>query len=80
MPADAGAPDPMQQLIEMAMQAVQTNDTNLAMQVCQTLVQLVEQQAQAQGQPAEAPAEEPVAEEGEPVYGKGGKLLRRISK
>lgn len=77
MPAEQAPQDPMQELIAMAAQAVQTNDPNLAMQVCQALMQLAEQAAQqappAGGMPPEG---EPA---GEPVFKKGGVLVRRIS-
>lgn len=69
--------DPMEQIVAMAAQAVQSNDPNLAMQVCQALVQMAEQAAQQVPAPEEAPQEAPA---GEPVFGKGGKLVRRISK
>lgn len=76
MPADEGqAQDPMQQLVEMAIQAVQSNDPNMAMQVCQYLVQLAQGGAEEQAAPAE---EEPTAEEGEPVYARGGVLVGRL--
>lgn len=83
-PAEAGAPagpeagaapagteqggDPMQQILQAAMQAVQNNDAQLALQVCAALVQL------AQGG-AGAPAGE--APQGEPVYRNGGRLAYR---
>lgn len=61
--------DPMQQLLEGAAAAVQNQDCNTAMQVCQMFLQL------AQGG---APAEQtPPAE---PVYRKGGVLVRRITR
>lgn len=77
MPAEAGgAPagggDPMQQIIEGAMQAVQSGDGNLALQVCQMLVQL------ATGGQGGAPEEGAAPAEGEPVYRRGGRLVRRI--
>jgi HEAT repeat protein len=85
MPAEAGAQeqqaqDPMQQLVQMAAQAVQNNDGQLALQVCQNLVQAAQEAAQQQQAPAEeggAPAEQAPAE-GEPVFKMGGKLSRRI--
>lgn len=55
--------DPMEQI----MQAVQTQDCNLALQVCQALIEAMG----GGGQPA--PTEQP-------VYGKGGRLVRWISK
>ena len=70
MPAGAGAPapqggeDPMAMLLQGAQQAVQAQDCETAMQVCQMLMELAGGGA--------APAE------GEPVYRRGGRLLRRI--
>lgn len=75
-PAESTQPqDPMEQLVGMASQALQNNDSNLALQVCEMLVQMAEQAAQQA-----APAPEPAPAGGEPVFGKGGKLVRRISK
>lgn len=68
--APQGGQDPLMQIAQMAAQALQTQDCNLAMQVCQAFIQLV-QQAQG-GTPAEA--------QGEPVFRKGGKLAYRIKK
>lgn len=62
-PAEGG--DPMQQLLMACQQALESQDCNLAMQVCQALMQMA-------GGGGEAPAEAP----GEPVYRKGGKLVR----
>ena len=58
--------DPLMQLAQMAAQALQSQDCNMAMQICQALVEIAQQ--------APAPEEAP----GEPVFAKGGKLLRRI--
>lgn len=69
---EMGGGDPMQQLIQAAAQAVQNQDGQLALQVCQALVQA----AQGGGGGA-APAQE-APEEGQPVYRMGGRLLRRI--
>ena len=83
MPAEAAAPvpeaapapeqapeqggDPLEQIVMAAAQAVQTQDAQLALQVCQALVQL----AGGGGEPA------PAAPEGQaPVYKKGGRLVR----
>lgn len=74
-PAEAQPQDPMEEIVNMAAQALQANDPNLAMQVCQALVQMAEQAAQAA-----APTEEPAPAGGEPVFKRGGKLARRISK
>ena len=77
MPAEAPAGpeaggDPLMQIAQMAMQALQSQDCNAAMQVCEAFVQLI-QQAQGGGAPQEAPAPE-----GEPVFRKGGKLARYV--
>lgn len=67
-----GAEDPMAILLQGAQQAVQAQDCQVAMQVCQMLLEL------AGGAAAAPAAEEPVPATGEPVYRKGGKLSRRI--
>lgn len=68
-PEAGGSPE--EQIIQAAAQAVQTQDANLALQVCQALVEM------AGGGAQEAPA----APEGQqPVYRKGGKLSKWISK
>lgn len=68
---EQGGGSPEEQIIQAAAQAVQTQDANLALQVCQALVQM------AGGGAQEAPA----APEGQqPVYKKGGKLSKWISK
>ncbi len=69
-PEQAGG-DPVMQLVQAAVQAVESSDCNLAMQVCQGLVQLV-QAAGGGGAPAQ--------EQTEPVYRKGGVLVKRIRK
>lgn len=68
-PAPEQGGDPMEQILQAAAQAVQNQDANLALQVCQTLVQM----AGGGGAPVEAPQEQP-------VYRKGGRLVRWISK
>lgn len=65
-PAQEGGQDPMMQLVQGAAQALQSQDCQLAMQICQVLVQM------AQGGAPE--------EQTEPVYRKGGQLLRRVRK
>ena len=71
-PAPEQAPeqggDPLEQIVMAAAQAVQTQDTQLALQVCQALVELAQGGG---GEPA------PAAPEGQaPVYRKGGRLVR----
>lgn len=69
-PEEAGG-NPEEQIIQAAMQAVQTQDAQLALQVCQAIVEM------AGGGAQEAPA----APEGQqPVYKKGGKLAGWIKK
>lgn len=75
-PVEGGTPeqggDPMQQLLQAAAQALQTQDCNLAMQVLQALLQAV-----GGGGEEQAPA----APEGQaPVYRKGGKFSHWVSK
>lgn len=69
-PADTGGQDPMMMLAEAAAQALQAQDCQIAMQVCQGLMALVQQMGG--GAPQEP--------QGEPVFKKGGVLLRRIKK
>ena len=70
VPQEGGGEDPLMMLAQGAMQAIQTGDCNIAMQVCQGLIQLLQQM---QGGAPEEP-------QGEPVFRKGGVLVRRIRK
>lgn len=67
-PQEAAQADPMVMLVEMAQQAVQNQDCQAAMGVCQGFLELVAQ-ASGGGQPAP---------EGQPVYKAGGKLIKRV--
>lgn len=68
-PAGAGNPEEMlMQLAEVAMQALQNQDCQAAMAVCQGFVQMI-QGMQGGG----------AAPQAEPVYRRGGKLLKRLS-
>jgi hypothetical protein len=67
-----GQEDPLMQIAQMAAQALQSQDCQTAMQVCEAFMQIVQQ---AQGG---APQEE--APQGEPVYRRGGTLVKRIKK
>ena len=69
-PAPAPAADPMTQMVEMAMAAIQNQDCELAMQVCDSLL-MVLQETQP---PVNA------APEGQPVFKKGGKMVGRNCK
>lgn len=62
-----GGEDPQAQLTAACQQALQSQDCELAMQVCAALLQML----------GGAP-EAPVAPEGQPVFKKGGKLSRWI--
>lgn len=62
--------DPMVMLGEMAAQAMQTQDCQIAMQVCQVVIEMLQQMQE--------PA--PQEPQGEPVFRKGGILVRRIKK
>ena len=82
MPAGAapqgpqGGEDPMAMLMQGAQQAVEAQDCQIAMQVCQMLLELAGGGAPAEAAPAEAA---PAPAEGEPVYRRGGRLVRRIN-
>lgn len=69
--APQGGQDPMAVLMQGAQQAVQNSDCEIAMQVCQMLLEMA-----GAGAPAQAAPAEPT--QGEPVYKMGGKLSRRI--
>ena len=75
-PAPQGGEDPMAMLMQGAQQALQSQDCEVAMQVCQMLLELAGGGAPAEAAPAEAA---PAPAEGEPVYRRGGRLVRRIN-
>ena len=66
-----GGEDPMQQLLMACQQALESQDCNLAMQVLQAIVQMLG------GGAPEGPA---VPQGQQPVFGKGGRLIKFISK
>lgn len=69
--------DPMAQLLQVAMEAVQTQNCEAAMAVCQALLQLAQGAAggPAPGQEGPAPEEAPAEE---PTFARyGAKLVRR---
>ena len=80
-PMPAGAPqggeDPTAMLLQGAQQAVQGQDCEMAMQVCQMLIEALG----GGGSPQKAAPQEaaPAPAEGEPVYRRGGRLMRRIN-
>jgi hypothetical protein len=65
--------DPLMQVAQMAAQALQGQDCQAAMQVCQIFLEMVQQMQGGGGAPAGA-------EQGEPVFRKGGILVKRIKK
>lgn len=79
--AAAGAPqggeDPTAMLLQGAEQAVQNQDCQIAIQVCQMVLEMLG----GGGAPAQGAGPEAAApEQGEPVYRAGGRLIRRIKK
>lgn len=64
---EGGAQDPMQQILQVAAQAVQTQNCEAAMAVCQALVQAM----QGGMEPGEASQEEP-------TFARNGSKLRRV--
>lgn len=70
-----GSGDPMQEILMGCQQAVETQDCQIALQICQMLLEMAGGGvAPAEAAPAPAPAEA----EGEPVFRTGGRLVRRI--
>lgn len=65
---EGGQGDPLMEVAQLAAQALQSQDCNAAMQVCQIFLQMVQQM---QGQPEPEP-------QGQPVFKKGGKIVRWI--
>lgn len=63
-PAAADAQDPMMEILNMAMQAVEAQDPQMAMQVCTMLVEMAQGGA-AEPMPEEAPMEPEMAMGGE---------------
>lgn len=69
-PAEGGEQNPLVMLAQGAMQALQNQDCQMAMQVCQGLLQVL--------QSMQGPA--PQEAQGKPVFRKGGVLIRRVKK
>lgn len=70
-PAEEPQQDPIQMLAQAAVQALQQQSCEMAFQVCQGFVQLLQQAQQG------APAPE---DQGTPVFKKGGCLKKRVKK
>ena len=72
-----GGEDPTAMLMQGAQQAVQNQDCQIAIQVCQMVLEMLG----GGGAPAEAGGPESGgAPQSEPVYRRGGRLVRRIQK
>lgn len=69
-PEEGMEQDPLLVLGDTAAQALQTQDCQMAMQVCQAVIEIIQQ---VQGSAPQEP-------QGEPVFKKGGILIRRIKK
>lgn len=71
-----GGEDPTAMLMQGAQQAVQNQDCQIAIQVCQMILEMLG----GGGAPAEGGVPEGApAEEGQPVYRRGGRLIRRVN-
>ena len=72
-----GGEDPTAMLMQGAQQAVQNQDCQIAIQVCQMVLEMLG----GGGAPEQggAPESAPVSE-GQPVYRRGGRLVRYIKK
>lgn len=77
-PQSGGGQDPIAQIAQMAVQALQNQDCNAAMQVCNAFVQMLQQSQQGGGGEPASQGAAPQEGGGEPVYRRGGKLLRRM--
>ena len=72
--APAQPQDPVMEVASIMVQALQTGDCNIAMQACEAFLMLLQQ--------ASGPEHAPVgqAPEGQPVFKKGGKVVKRVKK
>lgn len=68
-----GGEDPTAMLMQGAQQAVQNQDCQIAIQVCQMVLEMLGGASAEKGEPGAAP-------QSEPVYRRGGRLVRRIQK
>ena len=66
--------DPVTQLAQLAQQAVENQDCDSAMSVCQGFLQMIQQMAGQQG----GDQGDQGQSQGTPVYRAGGKLVRRV--
>lgn len=70
-----GGEDPTAMLMQGAQQAVQNQDCQIAIQVCQMVLEMLGGAPAEEGEP-----EAGGAPQSEPVYRRGGRLVRRIQK
>ena len=82
-PSQGGGQDPVAQLVQLAQQALQGQDCQAAMAVCDGLLSLIQsQQGGGQGgDPSQGggdPSQGGGQPQGAPVYKRGGKLLKRV--
>lgn len=70
-----GGEDPTAMLMQGAQQAVQNQDCQIAIQVCQMVLEMLGGAPAEKGKP-----EAGGAPQSEPVYRRGGRLVRRIQK
>lgn len=68
-PQDAMSQDPLVQIAELAMQGLEANDCDAMAAACEGIIALIQGGAPAEPAPVE-----------EPVFKKGGKIVRKISK
>ena len=73
-PMPQGGQDPVMMLLQGAQQALEAQDCEMMAQVCQMVVELLS----GGGAPQGAAPQEAAPAEGEPVYRRGGRLVRRI--
>ena len=70
-----GGEDPTAMLMQGAQQAVQNQDCQIAIQVCQMVLEMLGGAPAKEGEPGAGGAPQ-----SEPVYRRGGRLVRRIQK
>lgn len=76
-PAEGQGGDPVMQIVEMAAQALQTQDPNMAMAVCEGLISLVQGAGGGAPAPGGAPAEPVMMRKGGKVCKKGAKMRKK---
>ena len=72
---EQGGGDPMQEILMGCQEAVETQNCEIALEICGMLLEMA---GGGEAPAEEAPAPAPEQADSEPVYRKGGKLVRRI--